>query len=70
VDPVPSQAGKATVFPQQHIIKPDPEISEAEVPPIRFGTNLAPQQQTIVPTPPEPKKRWYKKYIDVIKNTL
>jgi hypothetical protein len=88
VDPIPSQAGTATIFPQPHIVEPRAEINEAEAramrPAICFGrevtTNLAndlasglivpPQQQPVVSTPPKPKKLWYQKCFDVIKNTL
>jgi hypothetical protein len=32
VDPIPSQAGTATIFPQQRIVELQPEINEAEIP--------------------------------------
>jgi len=85
VDPISSQAGTATIFPQP---QRHAEFNEVEVPTIHpvipFGpeatTNLAndiasglfisPQQQTVVPKPPKPKKHWYQKCFDVIKNTL
>jgi hypothetical protein len=34
------------------------------------GLFIPPQQQTVVPTPPKPKRHWYQKCFDVIKNTL
>jgi hypothetical protein len=84
VDPTPSQAGTAIIFPQPHIVEPRAQINDVEAPAIRFGrgatTNLAkdlasgliipPQQKTVVQTPPKPKKHWYQKCFDVIKNTL
>ena len=34
------------------------------------GLIIAPQQKTVVRTPPKPKRHWYQKYFNVIKNTL
>jgi hypothetical protein len=34
------------------------------------GLIVPPQQQTVVPTPPKPKRHWYQKCFDVIKGTL
>lgn len=85
-DLIPSQAGTATIFLQPHIVERRTEVEvPATRPAIPFGRGLTtnhltndlasgllipPQQPTAVPTPPRPKKHWYQKCFDVIKNTL
>lgn len=83
VDPAP-EVGTAIVFPQPHIVEHRAQIKGFEVPAIRFErgatTNLAndlasglivsSQKKPLVQPPPKPKKHWYQKCFDVIKNTL